>query len=156
MGCGKQASVVYLIDFGLALKEYRCPNTYEHIPYSDALDFVGTSIFASIHCHHGCELGRRDDLESLAYILIYFLRGSLPWHLDGSGHDIIAKNKEKISSHELCHGLPVEFSSFLDYSRSLSFDEKLDYPYVFSLFDNLLLQQSLDGSHPDLTFDWMA
>lgn len=156
MGCGKQASVVYLIDFGLS-KEFRDPNTHQHIPYSDSLGFAGTSIFASIHNHRGWELGRRDDLESLAYILIYFLCGSLPWqglsHLDG-GHDIVANNKEEIGSPTLCRGLPVEFASLLDYSRSLSFDAKPNYQYLFNLFDNLLLQQSLDGSHPDLTFDW--
>src|ERR1700733_5158198 len=116
MGCGKQASVVYLIDFGLS-KEFRDPNTHQHIPYSDSLGFAGTSIFASIHNHRGWELGRRDDLESLAYILIYFLCGSLPWqglsHLDG-GHDIVANNKEEIGSPTLCHGLPVEFASLLD------------------------------------------
>lgn len=144
---------MYLIDFGLS-KEFRDPNTHRHIPYSDALGFAGTSIFASIHNHCGWELGRRDDLESLAYMLIYFLRGSLPWqglsHLDGR-HDIVAKNKEEIGSHTLCHGFPVEFASLLDYSRSLSFDAKPNYQYLFNLFDNLLLQQSLDGH---LTFDW--
>ena len=80
---------------------------------------------------------------------------TLPWqglgHLDYSGHDIVAKNKEQISSHELCHGLPVKFSSFLDYSRLLSFDAKPNYHYLFDLFDNLLLQEGLNG---DLTFDW--
>jgi serine/threonine protein kinase len=157
MGCGKQANMVYLIDFGLA-KQFRDPNTHRHIPYSDALGFSGTALFASIHSHQGWESGRRDDLESLAYLLIYFLRGSLPWQglgsLDRRGHDIVAKNKEEISSHELCHGLPVELGSFLDYSRSLSFDAKPDYHYLFDLFDNLLLQEGLDEQHANLTFDW--
>lgn len=157
MGCGKQASVVYLIDFGLS-KEFRDPNTHEHIPFSDSLGFAGTAMFASIHSHHGQELGRQDDLESLAYVLIYFLCGSLLWQglscLDGSGNHIVAEKKEEMSSHELCHGLPVEFSSFLDYSHLLSFDAKPNYQYFFNLFDNLLLQQSLDGPHPNLVFDW--
>jgi serine/threonine protein kinase len=154
MGCGKQARVVYLIDFGLS-KQFRDSNTHRHIPYSNAKGFIGTAIFASIHSHQGQELGRRDDLESLAYLLIYFLRGSLPWQ--GLGHLDIAKNKEENGSHELCHGFPVEFGSFLDYSRSLSFDAKPDYHYLFDLFDNLLLQQGiqgLDGQHADPTFDW--
>jgi serine/threonine protein kinase len=154
MGCGKQASVVYLIDFGLS-KQFRDPNTHRHIPYSNAKGFTGTAIFASIHSHQGQELGRRDDLESLAYLLIYFLRGSLPWQ--GLGHLDIAKNKEENGSLELCHGFPVEFGSFLDYSRSLSFDAKPDYHYLFDLFDNLLLQQGiggLDGQHANPMFDW--
>ena len=140
MGCRKQARVVYLIDFGLS-KQFRNPHTYQHIPYSDAISFIGSAIFASIHSHQGQELGRRDDLESLAYLLIYFLRGSLPWQ--GLGHLDIAKNKEENGSLELCHGFPVEFGSFLDYSRSLSFDAKPDYHYLFDLFDNLLLQQGI-------------
>ena len=153
MGCGKQARVVYLIDFGLS-KQFRNPNTHQHIPYSDAIVFTGSAIFASIHSHQGQELGRRDDLESLAYLLIYFLRGSLPWQ----GLDCldIMKNKEEISSLELCHGFPVEFAYFLDYSRSLSFDAKPNYHYLFDLFDNLLLHQGVqgvDGQHADL-FDW--
>ena len=157
MGFGKQASVVYLIDFGLS-KEFRDRNTHRHIPYSNAQGFIGTAVFASIRSHRGWQSGRRDDLESLAYLLIYFLRGSLPWqglgHLDGTGHDIVAKNKEQISSHELCCGLPVEFNSFLDYSRSLSFDAKPNYHHLFNLFDNLLSREGLDGPHADLTFDW--
>jgi serine/threonine protein kinase len=157
MGCGKQTSVVYLIDFGLS-KEFRNPNTHRHILYRDALGFAGTAVFASINSHRGWELGRRDDLESLAYLLIYFLRGSLPWqglgHLDGSGRDAVAEDKQQISSDVLCDGLPVAFGSFLDYSRSLSFDAKPNYPYLFDLFDNLLSQEGLDGPHADLLFDW--
>ena len=78
MGTGIQSNMVHLIDFGLA-KEYRDPNTYEHIPFKKDVGIVRTATFASINSHLGLELGRRDDLESLAYVLIYFLRGSLPW-----------------------------------------------------------------------------
>ena len=158
MGREKQANVVYLIDFGLS-KEFRDPGTHQHILYSNSLGFAGTAIFASIHSHCGCELGRRDDLESLAYILIYFLRGSLPWqglgHLDCSGKDIVAENKQQISVDELCHGLPMEFSSLLNYSRSLPFDAKPNYHYLFDLFDNLLLRESEGlGGNVDMLFDW--
>ena len=78
MGTGMQSNMVHLINFGLA-KEYRDPNTYEHIPFKKDVSIVGTATFASINSHLGLELGWQDDLESLAYILIYFLRGSLPW-----------------------------------------------------------------------------
>ncbi|KAJ3735875.1 kinase-like domain-containing protein [Lentinula guzmanii] len=74
-------SIVNIIDFGLA-KRYRQPLNGEHIPYSqhpDALHGVGTSLYASLNTHFGVESGRRDDLESLAYMLIGFVRGGLPW-----------------------------------------------------------------------------
>ena len=78
MGVGRHASIVYLIDFGLS-KEYRDPNTHQHIPFNNGLGFIGTAAFVSINSHLGSELGRRDDLESLAYVLFYFLWGFLPW-----------------------------------------------------------------------------
>ena len=77
MGMGGQSDVIFLVDFGL-WKQYRDANTYEHIPCKTNLGLTGTTTFASINSHLGMELGRRDDLESLTYILIYFLHGSLP------------------------------------------------------------------------------
>jgi hypothetical protein len=76
MGPGMQSNMVYLIDFGLS-KEYRDPNTYKHIPCKTNLGLTGMLPFASINSHLGLELGRQDNLESLAYLLIYFLHGSL-------------------------------------------------------------------------------
>jgi hypothetical protein len=78
MGVGEQANVVHVIDFGLS-KEFRHPKTHAHILYKKDLGLVGTAVFASINSHLGLELGRWDDLESLAYILFYFLWGFLPW-----------------------------------------------------------------------------
>lgn len=72
IGVGDRTNLVYLIDFGLS-KEYRSPYTAKHIPYKKGLGFIGTTTFASINSHMGLELGRRDDLESLAYVLFYFL-----------------------------------------------------------------------------------
>jgi len=88
MGTDKQANVVHLIDFGLS-KEFRDPNTYLHIPCNSTHGLTGTATFASIHSHLGLELGRRDDLKSLAYVLIYFLHGSLPWQDLRSVQDIV-------------------------------------------------------------------
>jgi serine/threonine protein kinase len=68
---------VYIIDFGL-WKQFRDPHTRRHIPYNTSRGFTGTADFASLNSHQGSELGRRDDLESLAYILIYFVRGPVP------------------------------------------------------------------------------
>ncbi|PPR02896.1 hypothetical protein CVT24_002280, partial [Panaeolus cyanescens] len=79
MGTGKASHMVNVIDFGLA-KKYRDARTSNHIPYKqDDFHGVGTSLFAAINTHLGVESSRRDDLESLAYMLIYFLRGTLPW-----------------------------------------------------------------------------
>jgi len=77
MGVGRHASIVYLINFGLS-KEYRDPNTHGHILFNNGLGFIGTTAFVSINSHLGSELGRQDDLESLAYVLFYFLWGFLP------------------------------------------------------------------------------
>ena len=130
MGVGKHANVVHLVDFGL-LKEFRDPNTHAHIPYTQTLGLTRTAMFASIHSHLGWELGRRDDLESLAYVLIYLLRGSLPWQgLKHRRRNRVVESKQKTSTRDLCLGLPMEFRTFLDYSRSLSFHDKPDYGYL--------------------------
>lgn len=77
-GLGKRASLIYIIDFGLA-KVFRDPKTLEHIPYRVGKSFSGTQRYASVHSHLGVEQSRRDDLEAVGYIMLYFLRGSLPW-----------------------------------------------------------------------------
>jgi hypothetical protein len=95
-------------------------------------------------------LDRQNNLELLAYILIYFLHSSLLWQ--GSGHqeareDSMLKLKQRITRHDLCHSFPVEFCKFLEYMQSLSSDDTPDYNHLYDLFDGLL-------SQVDNLFDW--
>lgn len=115
---------------------------------------TGTTSFASLNSHLGIEQSRRDDLESLAYILIYFLRGSLPWYnAKASTHNQRNKIKQmKVDSiPSLVAGLPNEFSIFLDYTRALSFESKPDYAYMRRLFRDLRIREEHED---DDIFDW--
>lgn len=158
IGTGEHCDTISIIDFGLA-KQYRDKNTHAHIPCATDYALVGSAAFASINNHRGLEQSRRDDLESLAYVLIYFLRGSLPWY-DG---DRAASNtkkrrvkstrntKMKLPIDLICDSLPEEFVIFLDYARTLRYDETPDYKYLRSLFSGLL---GREGHKHDHSFDW--
>lgn len=149
MGVGNQANLVYLIDFGLS-KEFLDPNTRMHIPCNQGLGFIGTTTFASINSHMGLELGRRDDLESLAYLLFYFLWGFLPWQGLRKGEAIL-KRKRTITTHKLFLGLPSEFHTFFQHCHSLSFDDKPNYDKLYDLLGDLMLREGLQH---DTAFDW--
>ncbi|EPY50795.1 CK1/CK1/CK1-D protein kinase Hhp2 [Schizosaccharomyces cryophilus OY26] len=152
----KHSNVITMIDFGLA-KKYRDFKTYVHIPYRDNKNLTGTARYASINTHIGIEQSRRDDLESLGYVLLYFCRGSLPWQ--GLQADTKEQKYQKIRDTKintplevLCKGLPEEFISYMYYTRQLSFTEKPDYNYLRRLFRNLLIRK---GYQYDYVFDWM-
>lgn len=119
-----------MIDFGLA-KKY-LGKEKEHIAYKDNKDLTGTARYASINTHLGIEQGRRDDLESFIYVLIYFLKGSLPWQsMKGQGkkekYDKIMEKKLTIALYQLCEGLPNEFQEMLAYVRTLHFNSAPNY-----------------------------
>ncbi|KIJ18793.1 hypothetical protein PAXINDRAFT_71064, partial [Paxillus involutus ATCC 200175] len=124
MGIGDQSLTTFIIDFGIA-KRYCDSDTGGHIPFRQAARcLTGTPAFTSINSHLGAELGQHDDIESLVYVLIYFLRGSLPWlqiKQNGSTRSSILKLKQKIIVETLCSGLPCELSTILLYTRMLSF-----------------------------------
>jgi casein kinase 1 len=157
MGCGRQGNQVFIIDFGLA-KEYIDPNTRKHIPYRDKKSFTGTARYASLNQHFGIEHSRRDDIESIGYILMYFLRGNLPWQgvqrytPDHRQHEHL-HNKIKVNTsiEELCEGYPLEFAAFLHHARSLSFSQEPDYSYLRRLFRDLFIEKGFQLDH---VYDW--
>ncbi|KAL7140335.1 hypothetical protein ABFS83_09G113900 [Erythranthe nasuta] len=155
MGLGKRAHQVYAIDFGLA-KKYRDSTTHQHIPYRENKNLTGTARYASMNTHLGIEQSRRDDLESLGYVLMYFLRGSLPWQGLKAGskkqkYEKIREKKLSTSIEALCRGYPSEFASYFHYCRSLRFQDKPDYAYLKKIFRDLYVRE---GFPPDNVFDW--
>ncbi|KNA12954.1 hypothetical protein SOVF_121550 [Spinacia oleracea] len=155
MGLGRKANQVYVIDFGLA-KKYRDLQTHKHIPYRENKNLTGTARYASVNTHLGVEQSRRDDLESLGYVLMYFLRGSLPWQGLKAGtkkqkYDKISEKKMLTPIEVLCKNYPSEFTSYFHYCRSLRFDDKPDYSYLKRLFRDLFIRE---GYQFDYVFDW--
>ena len=139
IGLDSHKCTVHLIDFGLA-KRYQDPQTHIHIPHRDRYPLIGSTRFASINAHLGIELSRRDDIESFAYILIYFMRGSLPWQgRQGDGREpFVQKKKQNMPVDVICKGLLEEFEHLLKYARALKFSERPDYGYLRRLFSKLL------------------
>ncbi|CAE6948929.1 unnamed protein product [Symbiodinium natans] len=155
IGRGQKSNLVYIIDFGLA-KKYRNPETLVHGPYRENKNLTGTARYASLNAHLGIEQSRRDDLEAIGFVLVYFLKGSLPWQgIKAEGkHDkyaAIMEMKIKMTFAELCQGLPEEFATFLSYARLLAFDEDPDYRYMRWLFKSLYHRE---GFRNDGCFDW--
>ncbi|GAA0138554.1 non-receptor serine/threonine protein kinase [Lithospermum erythrorhizon] len=155
MGLGRKANQVYAIDFGLA-KKYRDLQTHKHIPYRENKNLTGTARYASVNTHLGVEQSRRDDLESLGYVLMYFLRGSLPWQGLRAGtkkqkYDKISEKKMLTPIEVLCKSHPSEFISYFHYCRSLRFEDKPDYSYLKRLFRDLFIRE---GYQFDYVFDW--
>lgn len=148
IGVGPRSHRIHIIDFGLSY-QYRDPETNIHIPYRDNLPLIGTARYASVNAHMGIEHSRRDDIESLAYILIYFMRGHLPWEgitIAKKRQAVIGKKKLTITPEVLCEGLPAEFQLFLQYARSLGFSERPNYQYLRDLFSNLRQQHAHSDS----------
>jgi serine/threonine protein kinase len=156
IGINETSSSIYCVDFGLS-KRYRHPKTLQHIPHRDGRSLTGTPRYASINNHLGIEQSRRDDLESVGYILVYFLKGALPWQgLKAKNaqkkYRLILEKKQQVSIAQLCSGLPSQFAEFLAYSRALKFDAKPDIPYLRKLFRDLYHAQGL--SSISKVWDW--
>ena len=146
---------IYIIDFGLS-KKYIDKNTGNHIIYKEGKGLTGTARYVSLNTHYGIEQSRRDDIEGIAYNLIYFAKGKLPWQgvktkNKKEKHKKIMELKEEYNPDKLCEGLPEEFPTLLKYARKLDFEEKPDYKNIKIMFKQLI---SANKQQMDWRFDW--
>ncbi|KAH7106232.1 kinase-like protein [Auriculariales sp. MPI-PUGE-AT-0066] len=153
----KTANVVHIVDFGMA-KHYRDPKTKVHIPYRERKSLSGTARYMSINTHLGREQSRRDDLESLGHVFLYFLRGSLPWQglkaaTNRQKYERIGEKKQTTPISDLCEGFPEEFAIYMNYVRKLGFEETPDYDFLRELFSKVL---KANGEEDDGMFDWVT
>lgn len=129
---GTHPRTVYLIDVGLA-KRYAGEDG--HIPPRRGLQLVGTLRYASAGSHKGMEQSRRDDIESIGYVLVYFLAGRLPWQGLQAGNlqaklQLIKNKKVSTPVETLCKGQPYQLAKLIQYAKNLKFEEKPDYEYL--------------------------
>ncbi len=156
MGLNENNAHLYIIDFGLS-KKYRSSKTLMQYPLIKRKKLVGTARYASIHALEEFEQSRRDDLESVGYVLIYFLKGRLPWQgLKAKGKEerymkILTKKKE-IKSEELCKGFPFIFQNFVHYSKNLDYLEEPDYENLKDMFVKCINNELNDNF--DFIYDW--
>jgi len=157
IGGTKTSNIIYILDFGLS-KRYFDPRTHAHIPYREGKSLTGTARYASISTHLGIEQSRRDDLESIAYMLIYFFKGSLPWQgLHGDTrkkkYDAIFDVKRTTTLEVLCNGMPQAFYTFINEIKRLEFADCPDYSLYRSLFRDLFISK---GYSFDYCYDWVS
>jgi len=157
IGVGENEHIIYVIDFGLA-RHYCNLKDGVHIPYKDKKSLTGTARYASLNTHCGIEQSRRDDLECLGYVIIYFMKGLLPWQgLQAKDrkekYEKIKARKAGIAIEELCEGIPNEFVTYIKYCRSLKFEEAPNYAYVRKLFKDLF---NAEKYTLDYQFDWVT
>ena len=155
MGRDAKKKQLFLLDFGLS-KKYRSSSTLKHYPLIKRKKLTGTARYASINALNGITQSRRDDLEAIGYVLMYFLKGRLPWQ------GMVNKNKEQrylkimetkrdTTPEELCKGFPVEFERYVSYTRNLEYEQDPDYEMLKNLFLKVLKDE---GYTLDYYYDW--
>ena len=152
-------NVIYLIDFGLSRK-YRSSRTGKHIKFKNLKLTYGSLRYLSINGNRGYEQSRRDDLESLGYMLIFLATGKLPWlKAEDANLDIVKKYlfiykiKKSYSAEKICEGLPEEMADYINYCKGLHFEEDPNYNYLKSLFGNILTNINHEN---DMKFSWIS
>ena len=158
----ENSDILYLIDFGLS-KKFRSTKTMKHIELRNNKKLTGTARYASINALKGYEQSRRDDLESIGYVLVYLLKGSLPWQglkidKDEDRYKKIYLKKLNTTPEELCFQLPGtmlfkidELTKFIYYARKLEFEENPDYDYLRNLIFSIMSNNSFEF---DNIYDW--
>ncbi|XP_033173294.1 casein kinase I [Drosophila mauritiana] len=155
MGVGLTKHRLHLIDFGLS-KRYWDMTKNRHVPQRRGTKWAGTARYASVNALCGVVQSRRDDLEAVGYVLMYLLRGCLPWQ--GLLHssklqkaEVIMEMKMSTSPKSLCAGYPSEFHNYICYTRQLGFEEEPDYRMIRCSFLGLLFRLKFTN---DLIYDW--
>ena len=157
LGLGDKSHIIYVLDFGLS-KKYRSSRTHQHIKFNVNKKLTGTARYASINALKGCEQSRRDDLEAIGYVLMYFLRGSLPWqglkvHKGEDRYKKILMTKRSTSAEDLCKGFPNEFVEYINYTRNMEFEADPDYKFLRGLLVSVLEKQNTTY---DFWYDWVT
>ncbi|CAD8099131.1 unnamed protein product [Paramecium sonneborni] len=147
---------IYLIDFGLS-KYYRDQNG-THIPQIDKKGIIGTARYASLTAHLAKEQSRKDDIESLGYVLVYLAKGKLPWMnlnttTKSEKYQKIKEFKQQLTLEKLCEGLPKCFLNLFIYARGLDFQGEPDYAFLKELFQKQLQLESQQGL-ANLEYEW--
>ena len=150
-------NIIYLIDFGLSRK-YRSSRTGKHVKFKNLNLTFGSLRYLSINGNKGYEQSRRDDLESLGYMLIFLATGNIPWlQAERVNLNIVKKYllvykiKKMIPTEKLCIGLPEEIAKYINYCKGLYFEQDPDYNYLRSLFESILMKNNFKN---DLNFSW--
>jgi len=166
VGLGPKASTIYAIDFGLT-KRFKDAKTGQHIQYKNNKNLTGTARYASVNTHLGVEQSRRDDLEGIMYVILYFLRGSLPWQglparNKHEKYKRIMECKTSTTIDSLCKGFPsiplnnatfvlAQLQLLLKYCRGLKFDEEPNYATIKQYIKEIATNNSFEF---DCNFDW--
>ena len=157
IGSQATSNIIYLVDFGLS-RRFKNAKNNQHIPYREGRNLIGTARYVSVNTHLGIEQSRRDDLESIGYVLIFFLKGYLPWQgMKGRDkYQRIMEKKLQIPIDILCLGLPEEMTVFMNYVKSLKFEDRPDYDYLRGIFIKMLSKCiTVYGIEKEyLKFDW--
>ena len=155
IGLNDKSKYIYIIDFGLC-KKYRSSKTLEHYPKKENQGLVGTARYASIHSLEGLSKSRRDDLEEIGYVLMYLLKGRLPWQgipvkTKKERQMKILESKKAITPEDLCYGFPGEFTKYFKHTRELDYKEEPKYDFLKKLFISVLKKENYEI---DCYYDW--